>query len=67
MLRSRNSDGSTLLTSNSTTDTGPKSTLKSNSKSLPKDIVPIHPLSCCYYLFSLFIYIWFRFTFRNSK
>ena len=27
---------------NSTTDTGPKSTLKSNSKSLPKDIVSIH-------------------------
>ena len=46
-------------TDSSTTDTGPKRTLKSNSKSLPKDIVPIHLLSCCcFYLFSLFIYIW---------
>ena len=63
MLRSRNSDGAY----SSATDTGPKSALKSNSKSLPKDIVSIHLLSCCFSLLSLFIYIWFRFTFRNSK
>ena len=45
-------------TDSSTTGTGTKSILKSNSKSLPKDIVPIHLLSCCcFYLFSLFIYI----------
>ena len=45
-------------TDSSTTGTGPKSILKSNSKSLPKDIVPIHLLSCCFSLLSLFIYIW---------
>lgn len=33
-------------TDSSTTDTGPKSALKSNTKSLPKDIVPIHFSFC---------------------